>query len=138
MNEVLITFLAVALVVAIILFVYIGVFGRKNTTLDRDYYQRQWAIINRQINGNQAELHQAVLEADKLLDRALKERGAKGQTMGDRLKNSRNSLSNNNSVWQAHKLRNRIAHETGVALKQGEVRAALSGFASGLKDLGAL
>lgn len=138
MNEVLITFLAVALVIALVLFVYIGLFAKKHTSLDRDYYQRQWAIIGRQISGNQAELHQAVLEADKLLDRALKERGLKGQTMGDRLKSAKTMLSNNNAVWQAHKMRNRLAHETGVRLTQGEVRGALSGFKSGLTDLGAL
>lgn len=138
MNEVLITFLAVALVIAVVLFVYIGLVGKKHTTLDRDYYQRQWAIIGRQVGGNQAELHQAVLEADKLLDRALRERGLKGQTMGDRLKSAKTTLSNNNAVWQAHKMRNRLAHETGIRLTQGEVRGALSGFKSGLTDLGAL
>ncbi|HSE29516.1 MAG TPA: hypothetical protein VLA77_02945 [Candidatus Saccharimonadales bacterium] len=138
MDEVLITFLAVALVIALALFIYIGVFGKKHSSLDRDYYQRQWAIINRQLDGSQAELHQAVFEADKLLDRALKEKGMRGQTMGDRLKSAKTLFSNNNAVWQAHKMRNRLAHETGVRFTQGEVRGAMTSFKTGLKDLGAL
>jgi transposase len=58
--------------------------------------------------------------------------------MGDRLKNARGSFMNNNAVWEAHKLRNRLAHEQNVQLNSFSVDQALKGFKAGLKDLGAL
>lgn len=139
MSEILLTFLAIALVVAVVFFFYISFFASKKTTIDKVFYQNQWVIIGRMLESeNQAELHHAIYEADKLLDRALKERGLKGTTLGERLKSARSRLSDNNAVWQAHKLRNKIAHETGVILRRGDVVSALNGFKSGLKDLGAL
>ncbi|MCA9337621.1 hypothetical protein KC951_02840, partial [Candidatus Saccharibacteria bacterium] len=47
---------------------------------------------------------QALESADKLLDRALVKRGFKGQSMGERLTNAQKVLTDNESVWIAHKL----------------------------------
>ena len=80
----------------------------------------------------------AILNADKLLDAALKELGYRGQTMGDRMKSAKVAFSNNNSLWSAHKLRNRIAHETDVKIGYTATRRALASFKQGLKDLGAI
>lgn len=138
MNDTLVWFLAIALVGATIFFVLIGLFAKKPSRLDRAYYEEQWQRINRLAGGSEAEMHMAVLEADKLLDHALKARGFGGQTMGDRLKRARNSFRDNNAVWQSHKLRNRLAHESGTNLSSGSVGRAMQGFKSGLRDLGAL
>lgn len=80
----------------------------------------------------------AILNADKLLDKALREKGIKGETMGERLKNAARLLSNVNSVWTAHKLRNQIAHQDGVAIGNDQARRAINTFKSGLRDLGAI
>jgi transposase len=56
--------------------------------------------------------------------------------MGERMKNS--TWSNADAVWQAHKLRNRIAHESDVTVSYDDARRALAGFKLGLKDLGAI
>ncbi|HEU5187659.1 MAG TPA: hypothetical protein VFT87_04090 [Candidatus Saccharimonadales bacterium] len=138
MNEYLLGFLAVALVVALLLFFFVAKFARKAPGLNKAHYEDQWLRIERLAAGSQGEVHLAVLEADKLLDHALKARGFGGQTMGDRLKRARNSFRNNNGVWQAHKLRNRLAHESGITIGSGEVSSALAGFKAGLRDLGAL
>ncbi len=137
-NNGVIAFLAIVLVLALLVFVVFSKLGPRRKPLDRDYYADQWQRISKLAEGTEAEWHVAVFDADKLLDHALKARGFRGQTMGDRLKNARQSLPRANAVWQAHKLRNRLAHETGVSLQQSEVSAAMSGFAAGLKDLGAL
>ena len=47
-------------------------------------------------------------------------------------------VSNNDSVWFAHKLRNRLVHEQDIALREKDVREALVGIRQALKDLGAL
>lgn len=138
MSDALFIFLAVALGVAIIFFILIAKFARRPQALDRDYYQRQWQRIMQLQQGSEVEWHVAVMEADKLLDHALKARGFRGQTMGERLKSARNNLHDNNGVWQAHKLRNRLAHESDVRLNPGQVNAALNGLKSGLRDVGAL
>jgi hypothetical protein len=119
---------------------YIGLtrLNKQRSGLDHAYYQKQWQMIEGYKNNGGAGLQLAVLEADKLLDHALKHRGYQGQTMGDRLKSARGSFMNNDAVWQAHKLRNRLAHEQNVPLNSLTVDQALRGLKAALKDLGAL
>ena len=80
----------------------------------------------------------AVIDADKLVDEALKKLRFNGKTMGERLVAAQRSLSNNDGVWYAHKLRNRLVHEPSVRLKKNEAQSALTGFRQALRDLGAL
>jgi hypothetical protein len=79
-----------------------------------------------------------ILNADKLLDLALKERGIKGETMGERMKNAKDTWKNANAVWGAHKLRNQIAHEADIRVGYDDTRRALAGFKQALKDVGAI
>jgi hypothetical protein len=54
----------------------------------------------------------AIIEADIILDEALKQYGYAGNSLGERLRSiSSNQLSTLNEAWEAHKVRNRIAHE---------------------------
>jgi hypothetical protein len=77
----------------------------------------------------------ALLEADKLLDEALRLKGYQG-SLGEKLKASGPLFSNINGVWTAHKLRNRIAHELDMQLTPTEAESALQQFKKALKDLG--
>ena len=53
----------------------------------------------------------AIIEADIILDDTLKRQGYAGPTLGDRLKSvSPSALSSIDDAWQAHKVRNQIAH----------------------------
>ena len=53
----------------------------------------------------------AIIEADILLDDLLKQRGYAGISLGDRLKSiSPSVLHSLDDAWQAHKVRNQIAH----------------------------
>lgn len=54
----------------------------------------------------------AIIEADIILDDLLKQRGYAGNSLGERLKSiSPTQLSSLSDAWEAHKVRNRIAHE---------------------------
>jgi hypothetical protein len=54
----------------------------------------------------------AIIEADVILDDILKQQGYVGNSLGERLKSiSPNQLNSLNDAWEAHKVRNRIAHE---------------------------
>jgi hypothetical protein len=111
----------------------------KARPLDIDRYRTSWLTIEQQlVKGEEASCHLVVLNADKLLDQALKQRGFKGDTMGQRMKSAHDTWSNANNVWNAHKLRNRIAHESEVTVGYDNARRALTAFKQGLKDLGAI
>jgi len=54
----------------------------------------------------------AIIEADIILDDVLKQHGYPGSTLGERLKSvSPGSLDSLQDAWEAHKVRNRIAHD---------------------------
>jgi hypothetical protein len=54
----------------------------------------------------------AIIEADIILDDTLKQRGYAGNSLGERLKSvSPQQLSTLSDAWEAHKVRNRIAHD---------------------------
>lgn len=80
----------------------------------------------------------AIIDADNLLDDALKALNYKGKTTGERMVAAQHQLTSNDTVWFAHKLRNRIVHEDVRKLKKQEVLEALAGFREALRDLGAL
>lgn len=129
--------LAVAIVAGIGLLVVIG---RTQTrkTLNTAWYQEQWQGITEQSKDGAAGRQLAIINGDKLLDRAMRERGFKGENMGQRLIKHPKAFSGLNDVWSAHKLRNRIAHENSVHVSEADVRKALNSLERGLKDLGAL
>lgn len=113
--------------------------GKSGGALNVDKYRSEWLAIEQALEkNNEASYHMAILNADKLLDRALKEQNYKGNTMGERMKSAQKAWSNANVVWTAHKLRNQVAHETGVKVSYDTARRALASFKQGLKDLGAI
>lgn len=125
------------LLAGIILLTIIGR-GQHRKTLNTEWYKQQWGSIMRQSDDSAAGRQLAIINADKLLDKAMIERGFKGQNMGERLKRHAQAFSGLNDVWSAHKLRNRVAHESDVNISEGDARRALAGLERGLKDLGAL
>ena len=54
----------------------------------------------------------AIIEADIILDQTLKERGYAGTSLGERLRSiTPSQLSSIDDAWDAHRVRNKIAHE---------------------------
>lgn len=132
-------FLIGVLVVAILLVVVIFITKKGPAPLDIEKYRMRWLAIEKQLNRDDpSSLSMTVLNADKLLDQALKERGIKGETMGERMKVAKDTWSNANAVWTAHKLRNQIAHEPEVVVGYDDARRALGAFKQALKDVGAI
>ncbi len=106
--------------------------------LNQEEYKDYWRLkvmVNLDSSG---KYKLAVIEADKLVDKAFKDRGLRGQTMGERLVSAGEFLSDKEAVWRAHKLRNRLVHEMDVELNLVQTKKALAAFARALKDLGAL
>lgn len=105
--------------------------------LNTDYFTNRWKELQKGLSKQDA-WPMAIIQADSLLDEALKKRHFKGKTMGERLVSAQKSLSDNDATWFAHKLRNKIVHEVDVKLTQKDVQKSLMGLRQALKDLGAL
>jgi hypothetical protein len=139
MDGTLLAFMIGILVVGILLIVVITLTKRGPVSLDVEKYRSRWLQIESSLKREDASSHHlAILNADKLLDQALRERGIKGETMGERMKTAKNMWQNANAVWSAHKLRNQIAHEPDVVVNYDDARRALAGFKQALKDIGAI
>ena len=127
------------IIVGVFVFIAISSTGRRSHRFDvEDYQTRFLKIENSLTRDNKLSYNAAVIEADKLLDRALMELGIPGKTMGERLKASSNRFSQLNSVCYAHKQRNQIAHEQDFNLEYNQAKHALASFRQALKDLGAI
>lgn len=88
---------------------------------------------------DKATWKEALIEADKLLDKALKKRKFKGKSMGERLVNAQRFITDNDDIWDAHNLvKKLIDAPEKVRLREDDVREALISFREALKDLGAL
>jgi hypothetical protein len=102
------------------------------------YYAKRWQTLQSDC-ASRRTWPNAVKEADKLLDRALKKRGYKGKTTGERLVAAQHDISFNEAVWFSHKYSQKLADVTDVrTLKKKDVITALAGFRHALKDIGAL
>jgi len=133
-----IAFLVIAIVFGlVVLFVLSRLVSHRPHRLNRQYYQKKWLEILARVKTYDGMIL-AVIDADKLFDEALKKRNYKGKTMGERLVSAQRDMSDNDAVWYAHKLRNRLVHEPTTRLRKNEAKNALAGFRQGLKDLGAL
>ena len=132
-----ITFLVVVIVFGVLVLAVLNRLAPRRTgSLDSQYFQQKWMELLARVKTPEGMLL-AIIDADKLLDEALKKRHFRGKTMGERLVSAQRIIKDNDSVWYAHKLRNRLVHEPNVRLKKNEAKTALAGFRQGLKDLGA-
>lgn len=140
MNASFIALFGSILVVGVLVFVAIILTSRRKYTFNKLEYQTDFlAIENSLTKENHQSYNMAVVEGDKLLDKALMEMGLSGRTMGERLKKcGKEKFSQTNAVWNAHKLRNQIAHEPGFQLEYAQAKHALNIYKQALRDLGAI
>jgi len=98
--------------------------------------QTQWEIIvNHANSSNSAEWKIAIIEADNILDNILKEVGYEGDTLADRLKAAGDGEAIQDA-WDAHKVRNAIAHEGEVELTQRETKRVIALYENVFKKFG--
>lgn len=71
----------------------------------------------------------AIIEADKMLEIVVNTFSVPGDNMGEKMKNiERGDFQTIDQAWQAHKVRNRIAHESNFHISQREARMAINNF----------
>lgn len=99
--------------------------------------QKRWArIMEHAQTTNENDWRHAIIEADIILDELLDAQGYKGDTMGDKLKQvERSDFRTIDMAWEAHKVRNRVAHEgSALSLNEREVRRVMSLFEHVFKE----
>lgn len=139
MNTSIIFLLIAIAIVGVMVFIAISITSKRRYSFDKEEYQTDWLKIeNSLIKDNESSYATSVIEADKLLDKALTEMALPGKTMGDRMKRAGQYFTSENSVWHAHKLRNQIAHEHGFSIDYNQAKRALASFKQALKDLEAI
>lgn len=132
MNDLIIIFLITGALIFLWLVFWTQSKRKKINPKEQKKIQTHWKNITKELASNPK---QAVLEADKLLDETLKIKGFRGN-LGEKMKQAGALFSDQNGVWSAHKLRNRIAHELNINISEKEASYALFQFKKALSDLG--
>jgi hypothetical protein len=74
--------------------------------------QKWQKVLTHANSQNPAEWRLSILEADVMLDEMMQSIGLHGDSVGERLKNtSKADFKTIDTAWEAHKIRNAIAHE---------------------------
>lgn len=138
MNDQMITIGAVLSGLALVAVVIAAsVYAKRPHKMNQSHYQAKWQDLQKLLH-DPATWPLAIIDADKLLDDALKAHKYKGKSMGERLVSAQRDIQANDDVWFGHKLRNKLVHEQDVKLKERDMKEALLGIRHALKDLGAL
>jgi len=97
----------------------------------------RWEVVENHLNSeNPAEWRLAIIEADSILDDMVKKMGYDGNSLGERLKAVEVSDFNSvQSAWEAHKVRNQIAHEgAGFELTHREAKRIIGLYENVFKE----
>ncbi len=124
------TYVVALIGVAVILLAVVAWKMRKRglSSADKAALRKAWERA-----ASQRDPHRRVMDADAVVCDLLGRLGYAG-SMGDRLKKTGPRLKNLQGVWDAHKLRNRIAHEPGYDASPSDVARALSSLESVLRQ----
>jgi len=88
----------------------------------------RWEVVQTHIESeNPSDWKLSIIEADAILDDMVKKIGYSGDNLGERLKSIEVSdFTSIQSAWEAHKVRNQIAHEgSGFELTHREARRVI-------------
>lgn len=88
-------------------------FITQKTVTSNDHTQR-WDKVVGAIRSSDEQLWRvAIMDADTILEEVVSRMGVPGETLGEQLKNLGNQVVWIDAAWEAHKLRNILAHEGG-------------------------
>ncbi len=97
----------------------------------------KWEKVLVHLNStNQADWRQAIIEADIMLEELLRVSGYHGDSVGEMLKSVEPSdFLSLDSAWNAHKVRNRIAHDgSDFELNEREAKVTIAEFETVFKE----
>ena len=100
----------------------------------------RWKKVAQAINSPDEQLWRlAIIDADTMLEEVIDSMGIYGETLGEKMKGLGNQVSWIDAAWEAHKLRNILAHEGGrYHLNQREAYRAFKIYEGILHETGYL
>lgn len=89
---------------------------------------------------NEAQWKLALIDADKILEDALRSAGYSGVGVGELLKDAedKHGFKTLQEAWEAHKVRNRIAHESGFQLSKHDAKNSVERYRKVFEEFGYL
>ncbi|MBI2003641.1 MAG: hypothetical protein HYS78_01550 [Parcubacteria group bacterium] len=141
-----ISFILIAVFIALTIFFFrkakkirTSVLGRAGKTpaakpeIVSEYWQ---AVLDHLNSANESEWKLAIIEADKLANDLLLQKGYKGESMAERMSLlTKEELQSLDLLWEAHKVRNRIAHKLDFKISRSEALRVISYYEEALKEL---
>jgi hypothetical protein len=106
--------------------------------MSREQIRKKWEEIERLSSQGIMGAKMSVVEADNLLDGALRSMMMPGDTMGERLKFAGYKYPELRKVWFAHKLRNQIVHESTFEISERQGASAVREYKKALKVINVL
>ncbi len=107
------------------------------TVVPQTITNKRWQRILDHINsGKESDWRLAVLEADILLDELVTNMGYRGDSLGEKLKGvEKSDFTTLDSAWEAHAVRNKIAHEgSSFALVEREAKRVIGLYEEVFKE----
>jgi len=102
-----------------------------------DIMKQRWSRVTEHISSmTDNDWKLAILEADIMLDEMLDRQGYHGESIGDKLKKVETAdFDSINEAWEAHKIRNQIAHEgSAFMLSQRQARETVAMYEKVFKE----
>ncbi len=108
----------------------------KMKTYEVSLMSKEWKKIKKKAEkATESERKLAVLDADKLLERALTRFGYEGKTSGEKIKQCEDI---DKEIWEAHQIRSDIVHDPSIRLSEEVTRKALMIYERALEKLKAI
>lgn len=103
---------------------------------DKPLRNNRWENLLKYLESeNESDWKLAILEADKLLDELVTKLGYPGENLGERLRAVEPAdFKTLQQAWEAHKVRNRLAHEHGFKLSHREAKRVIELFAAVFRE----
>lgn len=101
-------------------------------------FRNEWVLLRTKLDtASDNDAPMLVIEADAIADKALTYLRVPGETMGERMKFiSTPDFKSADDLWEAHKMRNEIAHGGGRNFLYVDALYAIEKYEKALKELG--
>ena len=111
---------------------------KKTFTLRDAILKDRWEDVMKKVaTGKEDAMKLAIIEADKIVDDALKQMGLPGEHMADRMQElPAEEVRTLPRLWRAHRLRNNLVHTPGFLVTAEETRKAIADYEAFLKEVG--
>jgi hypothetical protein len=111
--------------------------GKRVPTMRDIVMRERWHAIETKFALGTAESSRlAIIEADALVDTALKGMQIPGEHLADRLSNlDQNDIKSMNRVWRAHRLRNDLVHTPGFGVSPADAKQTMDDYEAFLKEM---